>query len=246
MSKTAIVTGAARGLGAAMAKRMAKLGFDVVIGDLESNKNQADEVVDFIKKTYGVGALAVFGDLSSYEGAEYLVNAAVETFGKDICVLINNIGITTNKKFLDLTPEQYERVIRVNLTSFFHTCKCVIPYMLEKKEGCIINIASIGGMMGVNEMADYCASKAGVIGLTRSLAVEFGCHNIRVNAIAPGNIMTDMLASYDQKALQAFVDVTPLGRVGNVEDIAEAAEFLVKATYVTGQTISPNGGLLNP
>ena len=246
MGKTAIITGAARGLGEAMAKRMAKLGYDIVVGDLENNKEKAEAVVKYARETYGVDGLAVFGDLSTYDGAGNLVKAATEKFGDKIDVLINNIGITTNKKFTDLTPEEYERVIRVNLVSFFHTCKWVIPYMVEANEGCIINLASVGGMMGVKEMADYCASKAGVIGLTRSLAVEFGHNNIRVNAIAPGNTMTDMLRSYDPVALKAFEDTTPLGRLGNVEDIAEAAEFLVKAKYVTGQTISPNGGILNP
>lgn len=244
--KTAIITGAARGLGAAMAKRMASLGYNIVIGDLENNAESANNVIQEAKEKYGVDGLAVFGDLSTYQGTKNLVDATIERFGEKIDVCINNIGICTNLPFVELKPEQYERVIQVNLIGYFHMCKQVVPYMIKANEGCIINVASVGGMMGVAEMADYCASKAGVIGLTRSLAVELGKYKIRVNAICPGNIMTDMLRGYDQDALQAYVDVTPLGKIGEPEDIAEAAEFIVKSGYLTGQSISPNGGILNP
>lgn len=245
MSQTAIITGGARGLGEAMARRMASLGYNVVIGDLPSSQEKAQSVLDDIKQQYQVDGCLSLGDLSTYDGCEKLAHEAYARF-HSVEVLINNIGISNNLPFVELTQEKYERLIQIDLLSYFHMCKQVVPHMIEAKNGCIINVASVGGMMGVPEMADYCASKAGVIGLTRSLAVELGKYQIRVNAIAPGNTMTDMLRGYDQEALESFVASTPLGRVGDPEDIVDAAEFLVKASYVTGQTISPNGGLLNP
>lgn len=247
MRKTGIITGGSRGLGEGMALRLAKMGYNVVVNFVsDRSKERSEALIEKIKKEYGVDGLAVQADVSDYNECKKLIDATIEKFGKKIDVLVNNAGIDNNLSFLELTPEQYTRLINVNLMSYIHCCHLVMPHMVEANEGCIINVSSIGGMMGVSEQADYCASKSGVIGLTRGLAVEFGKHNIRVNTIAPGMIWTDMLREADQNAVEALKQAIPLGEIGEVEDISECLEYLVKAKYVTGQIISPNGGILMP
>ena len=247
MSKNAIITGGSRGLGEGMVIRLAKMGYNVVLNFVsDSSKSKAEVLVERIKKEYGVDGLAVQADVADYAGCKKIVDAAVEKFGKNIDVLVNNAGIDNNLSFLKIKPEQYLRLINVNLMSYLHCAHLVLPYMVEANEGCIINVSSIGGMMGVAEQVDYCAAKSGVIGFTRGLAVEFGRTGIRANTIAPGMIWTDMLRGADQAAVNVLKQAIPLGEIGEVDDIAGCMEYLVNAKYVTGQTISPNGGILMP
>lgn len=247
MAKTAIVTGGSRGLGEGMALKLAEMKYNVVLNFVsDKSKEKANLIVEKIKKDYGVDGLAIQADVSDYESCKKLVEKTVEKFGKKIDVLVNNAGIDNNLSFLKIKPEQYTHLINVNLMSYLHCSHIVLPYMVEAKEGCIINVSSIGGLMGVAEQVDYCAAKSGVIGLTRALATEFGPSNIRVNSIAPGMIWTDMLREADQTAVNTLKQAIPLGEIGEVDDISECLEYLVKAKYVTGQTISPNGGIVMP
>lgn len=247
MGKTSIITGGSRGLGEGMALRLAKMGYNVVVNFVsDRSKERSEALIEKIKKEYGVDGLAVQADVADYNECKKLIDATIKKFGKKIDVLVNNAGIDNNLSFLKITPEQYTRLINVNLMSYIHCAHLVMPYMVEANEGCIINVSSIGGMMGVAEQADYCASKSGVIGLTRGLAIEFGKSNIRVNTIAPGMIWTDMLREADQVAVEGLKQAIPLGEIGEVDDISGCLEYLVNAKYVTGQIISPNGGILMP
>jgi len=247
VGNTAIITGGSRGLGEGMVLKLAKMGYNVVLNFVsDRSKEKAYALVQKIKIEYGVDGLAIQADVGDYEECKKLVDAAIDKFGNKIDVLVNNAGIDNNLSFLKLTPEKYTRLINVNLMSYIHCCHLVMPYMVEAKEGCIVNISSIGGLMGVAEQVDYCAAKSGVIGLSRGLAVEFGKSNIRVNTIAPGMIWTDMLRGADQAAVAVLKQGIPLGEIGEVDDISGCLEYLVTAKYVTGQTISPNGGILMP
>lgn len=244
MSKTAIITGGSRGLGEAMSLKLGELGYNVVINyRSESSKELSDNLAAKIEAEYGVETLVVRADVSKYEDCEKLVNAAVEKFGKKIDALINNAGITNNCNFVDITKEQYTAVVETNLLSLFHMTHLALPYMIDHESN-IINISSIGGLIGVNNQADYCATKSGVIGFTRALAVEFASRKIRVNAIAPGMIMTDMLRGVNQDEVNALSTAIPLGYIGEATDISGCMEYLLNAPYVTGQTISPNGGFV--
>lgn len=246
MAKTAIITGGSRGLGNAMSHKLGEMGYNVVINyRSESSKQIADNLAASISNDFGVETLVVRADVGKYEDCEKLVNETVAKFGDTIDVLINNAGITNNCNFIDITREQYTSVIEVNLLSLMHMCHLALPYMVDR-DTTIINTSSIGGLIGVANQADYCASKSGVIGLTRALALEFSGRKIRVNAIAPGMIMSDMLRGVNQDELNALAATIPMGHIGEPEDIAGCMEYLINASYVTGQTISPNGGIVMP
>ena len=249
MNKTAIITGGSRGIGKAMALKLGEMGYNVVINyRSESSKALSDEIAATLEKDYGVKALVVKADVGKYEDCEALVKAAVEAFGENIDVLVNNAGITNNCNWIDITKEAYERVINTNLMSFLHMTHLVLPHMINHSDKdhqcCIVNTSSVGGLTGVINQADYCASKSGIIGLTRALALEFAGRGVRVNAIAPGMIMTDMLRGVNQDELNALASTIPQGYIGDVDDIAGALEYLLTASYVTGQVISPNGGFV--
>lgn len=247
MSKNAIVTGGARGLGEGMVTKLAEMGYNVVVNFVsDSSKSKATELIEKVEKEYGVKGLAIQADVSDYNACKKMVDAAVEKFGDKIDVLVNNAGIDNNMSFLKITPEKYTRLINVNLMSYLHCTHLVLPYMVKAGEGCIVNVSSIGGMMGVAEQADYCAAKSGVIGFTRGLAIEFGRSNIRVNTISPGMIWTDMLRGADQAAVKVLEQSVPLGKIGDIDDISGCLEYLINAKYVTGQNISPNGGIIMP
>ncbi len=244
MSKTAIITGGSRGIGHAMSLKLGEMGYNVVINyRSESSKSISDDLAKEITDKYGVETLVVRADVSKYEDCEALVKATVDKFGDKIDVLVNNAGITNNCNFIDITKEQYTAVIETNLMSLMHMCHLSLPYMVDK-DTCIVNTTSIGGLIGVVNQADYCASKSGVIGLTRALALEFAGRKVRVNGIAPGMIMTDMLRGVNQDELNALASGIPQGRIGDVSDIAGCMEYIINAPYVTGQTISPNGGFV--
>lgn len=249
MAKTAIITGGSRGIGKAMALKLGELGYNVVINYVsESSKAKAEEIAEQIKKDYNSDSLIVRADVSKYEDCEALVKAAVDQFGENIDVLVNNAGITNNSNWLDIEHEAYERVISTNLMSLLHMTHLVLPHMVnhsDQEHQCVIaNTSSVGGMTGVINQADYCAAKSGVIGLTRALALEFAGRGVRVNAIAPGMIMTDMLRGVNQDELNVLAATIPLGHIGDVSDIAGALEYILTAPYLTGQIISPNGGFV--
>lgn len=244
MSKTAIITGGSRGIGEAMSLKLGELGYNVVINyRSDSSKELTEKIVEKIKSEYGSEAIAVQADVSKFEDCEKLVKAAVDKFGDEIHALVNNAGITNNSNFIDLEPEKYISVINTNLISMMHMCHLTLPYMVGH-ESCIVNTASVGGMTGVINQADYCAAKTGAIGLSRALALEYAAQKVRVNSIAPGMIMTDMLRGVNQDELNALAATIPLGRIGDVSDIAGCLEYILTAPYLTGQTLSPNGGFV--
>ncbi|MGM0216746.1 SDR family NAD(P)-dependent oxidoreductase [Enterococcus sp. AZ109] len=246
MSKTAIITGGSRGIGNAMSRKLGEMGYNVVINYVsDSSKVISEDLAKDIEEQNGVGTLVVRADVSKYEDCEALVNAATEKFGEEIHVLINNAGITNNSNFIDITKEQYTKVIDTNLMSLLHMCHLTLPHMVDH-DSCIINTSSIGGLIGVENQADYCAAKSGVLGLTRALALEYAGRKVRVNAIAPGMIMSDMLKGVNQDELNALAAGIPQGRIGDVSDISGCMEYIINAPYLTGQTISPNGGFVMP
>jgi 3-oxoacyl-[acyl-carrier protein] reductase len=249
MAKPAIITGGSRGIGEAMALKLGELGYNVVINyRSDSSKALSDNLAAKIQEEYKVETLVVRADVSKYEDCEALVKATVDKFGENIDALVNNAGITNNCNWIDIKREQYENVINTNLMSFLHMTHLVLPYMVNHSDRhhqcCIVNTSSVGGLTGVINQADYCASKSGIIGLTRALALEFAGRGIRVNAIAPGMIMTDMLRGVNQEELNALAETIPEGFIGDVSDIAGALGYILTASYVTGQVISPNGGFV--
>lgn len=248
MNKVAIITGGSRGIGEAMTLKLGEMGFNVVINyRSESSKKLSDELSEKLAKNYGIESIVVKADVSKYADCQKLVKASVDKFGSKINVLVNNAGITNNSNFIDLTEEAYTNVINVNLMSFLHMCHLALPYMVDLEEGSsIINTSSIGGLMGVANQGDYCAAKAGVIGLTRALALEYASRKVKVNAIAPGMIMTDMLRGVNQEELKALAGTIPMGYIGDVSDISGCMEYIINASYLTGQVISPNGGVIMP
>lgn len=244
MAKNAIITGGSRGLGKAMALKLGELGYNVTINyRSDSSKKLTEEIIDEIESKYGVEGQAVQADVSKYEDCERLVKAAVDKFGDKIDALVNNAGITNNCNFIDIKPEEYEAVVNTNLVSMMHMCHLTLPYLVDH-ESAIVCTASVGGMTGVINQADYCAAKTGVIGLVRALALEYAGRKIRVNAIAPGMIMTDMLRGVNQDELAALAATIPMGSIGEPKEIAGALEYILTAPYLTGQVISPNGGFV--
>ena len=214
MSKTAIITGGSRGIGKALSLKLGELGYNVVINYRSpSSKAKSEEVAKEIEDKYGVKTLIVKADVSKYEECENLVNETVKAFGDHIDCLVNNAGITNNCNWIDIKKEAYEQVIATNLMSFMHMSHLVLPYMVnhsDKEHQCnIVNTSSVGGMTGVINQADYCAAKSGVIGLSRALALEYAKKGIRVNVVAPGMIMTDMLRGVNQDELRALAATIP-------------------------------------
>ena len=229
-----------------MTLKLGELGYNVVINfNSDNSRPLADALVQKLKSESGVDAIAVQAEVSNYTECEKLVNAAVEHFGNKIDVLINNAGITNNCNFIDIKAEDYTRVINTNLLSLLHMSHLCLPYLVDHDSN-IVNTSSVGGLIGVVNQADYCAAKAGVIGLTRALAMEFVGRKVRVNAIAPGMIMTDMLRGVNQDDLKALAAYIPLGYIGDPSDIAGCMEYILSARYLTGQTVSPNGGFVMP
>ena len=242
--KVVIVTGGGGAIGGAMAEEFAANGAKV--GVTGRTKATLQAVVDAIRSRGGE-ASAVIADVGSRESAAAMIEETVRLYGR-LDVLVNNAGITNNCNWVDIKREAYEQVIATNLMSFLHMSHLVLPYMVnhsDKEHQCIIcNTSSVGGMTGVINQADYCAAKAGVIGLTRALALELAPKGIRVNALAPGMIMTDMLRGVNQDELKALAATIPQGYIGDVSDIAGAMEYIFTAPYLTGQVISPNGGFV--
>ena len=237
MNKTVLITGGSRGIGKAMVYKFSKAGYNVLL-----NFNKSEDISNQIANE--LTNVKVYGaDVADRTKVFNMVNYAIEHFGK-IDVLINNAGIASSGLFQDLPQEEWHKVMDVNLNGVFNCTQAVLPGMIERKVGKIINISSVWGIVGASCEVAYSTSKAGIIGMTKALAKELGPCNIQVNSIAPGIIMTDMVADYSMDELNAITDQIPLGRIGSADDIAELALFLAsdKANYITGQIISPNGG----
>jgi 3-oxoacyl-[acyl-carrier protein] reductase len=243
--KTAIVTGAARGIGEGIAIKFAEHGCNVAFTYVSDSSAEKAKALDEKLTALGVKAKSYQSNAGDFAACESFVNDVLKEFGQiDICV--NNAGISKDNLLLRMTPEQWSDVIQVNLSSVFNMTKQVIKPMMKAKSGSIINMSSVIGEMGNAGQSSYAASKAGVIGFTKSVAKELGSRNIRCNAIAPGFVETDM-TSYlkDGEGADKYKAGIPLGRFGTAEDIANVTLFLASdmSSYVTGQTISACGGL---
>lgn len=234
----ALVTGGSRGIGKACALHLAQAGYNVVI-NYAGNEEAANKTVSELE-ALGVKAEAVKFDISNHDEAQEAVAKIIEKYGR-IDVLVNNAGITRDGLFMRMSKENWDAVINTNLTGAFNVTQPVIKVMMKQRSGAIVNMASIVGIYGNAGQANYAAAKAGLIGFTKSLAKEFASRNIRVNAVAPGFVQTDMTKSLDSAQISEHI---PLKRLGDADDIAGAVKFLaVDATYVTGQVLQVDGGL---
>lgn len=241
--KVALVTGAARGIGFAIADTMAREGADVVIFDLCPEEAGA-EAASKIAEAHGVKTAFHRCDVSNFEAVQETVKGVIKEFG-GIDILVNNAGITRDKVVLAMSEQDWDMVLNINLKSMFNTIKACYRNFMKKKSGKIINISSVSGLMGNAAQANYTAAKAGVIGLTKTVARELASRGVNCNAIAPGTIRTPMTENMDQGALQALLATVPMGKIGDPSDIAECAVFLAsdKAKYITGEVIRVDGGI---
>jgi 3-oxoacyl-[acyl-carrier protein] reductase len=241
--KTALVTGASRGIGRGMAIKLAQHGAHVAFTFL-SSPDKAAALENELKAT-GIKAKGYQSDAADFKQAEQLINDILAEFGS-LDVVVNNAGITRDGLLMRMSEEQFDEVIRTNLKSVFNVTKACIKPMLKQKQGSIINISSVVGVKGNAGHANYAASKAGIIGFTKSIALELGSRNIRCNAIAPGFIETEMTGALDEKTVQGWRDAIPLKRGGTPEDVADAVVFLASSmsSYITGQVLNVDGGLL--
>ena len=239
MEKVAIVTGASRGIGREIAKQLAKNKIKVIANYNQSEK-EAEKLKEELKKE-NIEIDILKADISKREEAQKLVKFALEKY-KKIDILVNNAGISEYKMFIDETDNDWNKVINTNLYSAFVMSQEVIPNMVHQKQGCIINISSIWGIVGASLEVLYSISKAGMDGMTKALAKELGPSNIRVNSIAPGMIDTNMNDDYTKEEIKEIEQEIPLERMGKVEDIAKCVKWLVEDNYTTGQVISINGG----
>ncbi len=238
--KVVVVTGSSKGIGATIAKELAKQGANVVV-NYNSSAAGAEKVVEEIEGLGGT-AIAVKANVSNVEDAKILIEQTIAHFGR-VDILVNNAGITRDKTFKKMDEKAWYEVINTNLNSVYHTTSAVINSMLEQKFGRIINISSIVGQAGAFGQTNYSASKAGIIGFTKSLALETAKNGITVNAICPGYILTEMTAEIPDNVMDQIVSKIPMKRLGTTTEIAEAVIFLANANYITGQCINVNGGV---
>ena len=240
--KAAIVTGASRGIGRAAAVRLAKMGMDIVF--TYNSGSAAAEETRALCEAEGARVLAVQADVSKSENCEKLTEEAMKFCGR-IDVLVNNAGITRDSLIIRMSDEQFDQVIDTNLKGAFYMMRAVSKQMMKQRSGSIINISSVVGVMGNAGQVIYAASKAGVIGMTKSLARELASRKVTVNAIAPGMIETDMTAAMPEKAKDSMKAAIPLGEMGRPEDIAATVAFLAgeDSRYITGQVICVDGGM---
>lgn len=241
--KTALVTGASKGIGHAIAIRYAEHGANVAFTYLSSVEQ--GQALEKELQSKGIKARGYQSDAADFAQAEKLINDVIADFGS-LDILINNAGITQDTLLLRMTEEMWDKVLKVNLKSCFNTVKAVTKQMMKQKSGSIINMTSVVGLKGNAGQANYAASKAGIIGFTKSVALELGSRGIRSNAIAPGFIETEMTAKLDEKTVQAWREAIPLKRGGKPEDVADACVFLGAdmSSYITGQVIQVDGGML--
>ena len=236
--KNIFITGSTRGIGLAMAHRFASLGANIVLnGRREIGEELISEFSD-----YGVQVIPISGDVSDSTDAKRMVETAIEKLGS-VDILVNNAGITKDKLMLKLTEEDFEQVLKVNLVGAFNMTQAVLKPMTKARQGAIINVSSVVGLIGNVGQANYAASKAGLIGFTKSVAREVAARNVRVNAIAPGMIESDMTDVLSDKVKETTLAQIPMKRFGNTSEVAEVATFLARQEYLTGQVIAIDGGL---
>jgi len=241
--KIAVVTGASRGIGRAIAEDLAANGAALIV-NYNANAAAAEEVVAGIVEKGGT-AVAVQADVSDFAASQLLIKTTLDTYGQ-IDILVNNAGTTRDTLLLMMKEAQWDIVLDTNLKSVFNCCKAASRSMVRRKKGGrIINISSVSGIVGQPGQANYAASKAGIIGFSKSLAKELGSRNITVNAVAPGFVLTDLTADLSEELVQKALEFIPLGRWGELEEIANVVTFLAsdKASYITGEVIQVDGGI---
>ena len=243
MSKVAFITGATRGIGKSIALKLASCGYDIAI----NYRTENDDLTELLNeiKGFNVRCIAVCGDVSDFEACTNMIKQIISELEK-IDVLVNNAGITRDMLLMRMKESDFTDVIDVNLVGTFNITKNVIPYMMKQKNGRIINISSVVGITGNAGQTNYSASKAGIIGFTKSLAKEVGSRNILVNAVAPGFIQTDMTNILKDEIKQELIKNIPLKRFGNATDVANIVKFLAseESSYITGQVINIDGGMV--
>lgn len=241
--KVALITGGTRGIGRKIAKKFAKEGCNLVLNYVSDNTDVEKIKSEF--NEYGIDVLVLKADVSVFSDCENLVKEAIEKFGK-IDILVNNAGITKDTLIAMMKEDAFDKVIDVNLKGTFNVTKNVVPYMMKKRNGNIINISSVVGVVGNAGQSNYAASKAGIIGFTKSLAKELAPRNIRVNAVAPGFIDTDMTSVLSDKVKENINLQIPLKRMGKAEEVANVVSFLAndESSYITGQVINVDGGMV--
>ena len=241
--KTALITGASRGIGRGIALKFAEHGANIAftyLSSIEKGLALAKEL-----EAFGIKAKGYQSDAADFKAAEELVNTVISDFGT-VDILVNNAGITRDTLLMRMSEQQWDEVMNANLKSVFNLTKAITKPMLKQRKGSIINMSSVVGIKGNAGQSNYSASKAGIIGFTKSIALELGSRNIRSNAIAPGFIETEMTAALDQKVVEGWRESIPLKRGGNADDVANATVFLASdmSTYITGQVINVCGGML--
>ncbi len=241
MAKLVLVTGGSRGIGRETAIKFAKEGYNVIV-NYKEREDMAKSVVDEICKL-GRTAIAIKADVSNYSEVEEMFNTIFKYFNR-LDVLVNNAGIGDITPFSDITEEHWRRIFDTNVNGVFNCCKFAVPKMVSQQEGVIINLSSIWGIVGASCEAHYSATKGAIIGFTKALAKELGPCNIRVNAVAPGGVRTDMLKDVPEEIMDKVKEMTPLRKIAVPEEIAEYIYFLASdsADLMTGQIVSPNGG----
>ncbi|VGT69030.1 3-ketoacyl-ACP reductase [Streptococcus pyogenes] len=236
--KNIFITGSTRGIGLAMAHQFASLGANIVL----NGRSAISEELVASFTDYGVTVVTISGDVSEASEAKRMVNEAIESLGS-IDVLVNNAGITNDKLMLKMTEEDFDRVLKINLTGAFNMTQSVLKPMIKARQGAIINVSSVVGLTGNIGQANYAASKAGMIGFTKSVAREVAARNICVNAIAPGFIESDMTGVLPEKMQEQILSQIPMKRIGKAQEVAHLASFLVEQDYITGQVIAIDGGM---
>lgn len=237
-NKNVFVTGSTRGIGLAIAHRFASLGANVV---LNGRSEISAELIDSFKD-YQVKVIVISGDVSQFDDAKRMIDEAIAKLGS-VDILVNNAGITNDKLMLKMTEADFESVLKVNLTGAFNMTQSVLKPMTRARQGAIINLSSVVGLTGNVGQANYAASKAGLIGFTKSVAREVAARGVRVNAIAPGFIESDMTDAIPEKMQEAILAGIPMKRIGKAEEVATVASFLAEQEYLTGQVIAIDGGM---
>ena len=238
-NKVAFITGGAKGIGSAIVKRLIKDGYKVAF-----TYNNSEEKANSLANSFGAKCKAYKLDITDSNAVKTVVDDIEKDFG-EIHILVNNAGVAEQALFTDITDEMWHRMIDTNLSGAFYCSRAVLKYMINRKSGKIINIASIWGETGGSCEVHYSASKSGLIGMTKALAKEVGLSGITVNSVSPGVILTDMTSHFDEETMNALKEETPLNKIGTPEDVAGAVSFLASkdADFITGQNISVNGGM---
>lgn len=241
-SKVALITGASRGIGRAIALLYAKQGCNIAFTYI-NEVEEANSLVALLEAEH-IQALCIQSDAANYDAAHQVVQQVIDTFGR-LDILVCNAGITRDTLLMRMGEDQWDEVLNVNLKSVFNYCHAAVPHMMRQRSGSIIAMSSVVGIAGNAGQANYAASKAGIIGLVKSLSKELGSRNVRVNAIAPGYILTDMTMALPENAREEMVKIIPMRRCGEAEEVARVALFLASdlASYVSGQVISVNGAM---